>query len=122
MRLLLDEMWAPYVAVALQRRGHDVVAVAARRELRGKPDPVIVQAALREDRALVTADIGDYRAMAAVAAAAGDPYPALVLTDPRIWYPARVRDRAGGRLVNALDALLSSGETIEGERWLVPVD
>lgn len=115
-------MWAPFVAVALQRRGHDVVAVAERRELRGKPDPVIIQAALREDRAVVTADIGDYRAMAAAAAAVGNSYPALVLTDPRVWYPARVRDRAGGRLVRALDALLRSGETIEGEHWLTPVD
>lgn len=122
MRLLLDEMWAPFVAVALQRRGHDVVAVAERRELRGKPDPVIVQAALREDRAVVTADIGDYRAMASAAASAGYPYPALVLTDPRIWYPARVRDRAGSRLVRALDALLRSGEAIEGEHWLTPLD
>ena len=122
MRLLLDEMWPPFVAVALQRRAHDVAAVAERRELRGKPDPMIVQAALREDRAVVTADIGDYRAMAAAAAAAGDPFPALVLTDPRIWYWARARDRAGGSLVRSLDALLSSGVTIQGEHWLTPVD
>ena len=99
-----------------------MVAVAERPELRAKPDPVLVQAALREGRAVVTADVRDYRAMAAAAAAVGEPYPALILTDPRIWLRGPVRDRAGGRLVRALDALLRSGETIEGEHWLTPVD
>ena len=54
MRLLLDEMWPPFAADALRRRGHDVVAVAARGELRAKFDDVVWAAALREGRAIVT--------------------------------------------------------------------
>ncbi len=41
MKLLLDEMWSPAIAAALRERGHDVVAVAERSDLRGKPDDVI---------------------------------------------------------------------------------
>ncbi len=122
MRLLLDEMWPPFAAQALRRRGHDVAAVAERSDLRRQSDPVIIERALLEERVVVTADVGDYRRMAAQAAELGRLFPALILTSPEAWLLGRDRTRAGGRLVNALDALLTCGAPVEGEHWLAPLD
>ena len=120
LKPLLDEMWPPFAAQALRRRGHDVAAVAERSDLRRQPDPVIIEKALFEGRAVVTADVSDYRRMAAQAAELGRLFPALILTSPEAWLLGRAR--AGGRLVNALDALLASGAEVEGELWLAPID
>ena len=122
LKLLLDEMWPPFAAQALRRRGHDVAAVAERSDLRRQPDPVVIEKALFEGRAVVTADVSDYRRMAAQAAELSRPFPALILTSPEVWLLGRARTRAGGRLVTALDALLASGEEVEGEHWLNPID
>ena len=68
----------------------------------------------------MTEDSGDFRRHAAAEAAAGHPYPPLVLTSDRRF--PRGNPRTEGRLVTALDALLASGEAIEGEHWLQPPD
>ena len=60
MRLLLDEHHDPEVARDLRERGHDVVAVAERDDLRGRPDPEIFDTALAEVRAVVTEDVRDF--------------------------------------------------------------
>ena len=49
----------------------------------------------------------------------GRLFPALILTSPEAWLLGRAR--AGGRLVNALDALLAAGAEVEGELWLAPI-
>ena len=116
MKLLLDEMWAPAIAEALRDRGHDVVAVAERHDLRGMPDAAIFEAALAEGRMIVTENVVDYRPLAADAMRAGRPYPALIFTSNRA-YP-RASRRTAGRLVRALDALLSARDAISGEHWL----
>ena len=120
MKLLLDEMWSPVVARQLRARGHDVVAVAEREDLRTKSDAVILAAALEENRIVVTEDADDYRDLALIEAREGRAYPAFIVTSNVRW--PRGRPRTFGRLVRSLDALLSSGETIEGEHWLTPVD
>ena len=119
MRLLLDEMLSPSIATELRARGHDVVAVVERPDLRGQPDHVILAVADAEDRVVVTED-RDYRRLGVERALAGAPYPALILTDDRSW--PRGNRRTVGRLVNALDDLLTSGVAIEGEHWLAPPD
>ena len=116
MKLLLDEMWAPAIAAALRDRGHDVVAVAERHDLRGMPDAAIFEAALAEGRAIVTENVVDYRPLAAAAMRAGRPYPALIFTSNRA-YP-RASRRTAGRLVSALDALLTTRDAVSGEHWL----
>lgn len=104
-------MLNPRVARQLRVRGHDVVAVVERDDLRGQDDSVIVAVAADEGRVVVTEDRSDYRRLASAG---------VVLVSPRAW---RRRNRLSvGRVVNALDALLRSGETIEGEHWLTPVD
>ena len=60
--------------------------------------------------------------MASAAASEGRPYPPLILTDSHVWLMGGSAARASGRLVRALDALLSSGVTVEGEHWLTPPD
>ena len=68
----------------------------------------------------MTEDRGDYRRLAAAEVRVGRPYPALILTSPGSW--PRGHPRTVGRLVNALDALLTSGAEVEGEHWLAPID
>ena len=116
MKLLLDEMWPPAIAAALRERGHDVVAVAERSDLRGKLDEVIFAEALADARAIVTENVVDYRPLASAAIRAGRPSPTLIFTSNRT-YPRAVR-RTAGRLVVALDTLLSTRGSLEGEHWL----
>ena len=120
MKLLLDEMMDPAVAAGLRARGHDVIAVSAVRALRGLSDRAILAAARDDDRVVVTEDRGDYRRLARAEVRSGRSHPGLILTSNRRW--PRSRPRTVGRLVRALDALLASGVTIEGEHWLIAVD
>ena len=113
-------MLSPAVADELAQLGHYAVAVASG-DLREQPDEAILAAARDEGRAIVTADIGDFRRLAATEAAAGRPFPPLILLHSRPW-PGRNLSGAARCLVTALDALLASGEAIEGEHWLQPPD
>ena len=116
MKLLLDEMWPPAIAAALRDRGHDVVAVAERADLRGKPDEVIFADAVAAGRAIVTENVVDYRPLAAAALRAGRAAPTLILTSNRAF--PRASRRTPGRLVVALDSLLSAGGAPGAEHWL----
>ena len=116
MRLLLDEMLPPAVAEALRGRGHDVSAVAERRELRGRSDRAIFEQALAEERAIVTQNVADFRRLATEARRAGREAPVLLLTSSRAW-PRGSAHRIG-RLVQVLDALLSERRDLAGEHWL----
>ncbi len=116
MRLLLDEMWSPAIAAALPERGHDVVAVTERSDLRGKPDDVIFSEAEVDGRAIVTENVVAYRPLASEALRAGRAAPTLIYTSNRA-YP-RASRRTAGRLVMALDTLLTTRDSLEGEHWL----
>lgn len=117
MKLLIDEMWPPEVATQLRRRGHDVVAVSERPELRGQPDAAIFATAQAEGRAIVTENVVDYRPLAAYELQVGRPHSGLVFTSNR-RYP-RGDPRTVGRLVSALDLLLSDDPALSGlEHWL----
>lgn len=116
MRLLLDEMWPPAVAAELRERGHEVSAVAESPHLRGRPDEVIFAAALEEARAIVTEDVADFRALASASLRAGRPCPPLIFTSNR-RYPRSVR-RTAARLVIALETLLKTRDSLDGEHWL----
>ena len=113
-------MMDPAVAAGLRARGHDVIAVGEVRALQGLSDRALLSAAEADGRVVVTEDRRDYRRIAAAEARAGQPQAALILTSNRGW--PRGNPRTVGRLVRALDALLRSGETIDGEHWLTPVD
>lgn len=120
MKLLLDEHLSPEIARQLRERGHDVVAVGERTDLRGRPDRVHFASLPDEQRAIVTRDLGDFRPLLAEALRRGSSTYGLVCV------PARFRlNRDGiGRLVAALDALLRAYPEVDaavslgGEVWL----
>jgi hypothetical protein len=120
LRLLLDEHLSPEIARQLRDRGHDVLAVGERSGLRGRSDRAHFAAQPEEQRAIVTHDVGDYRPLLADAARQGRPTYGLVLVPRRF----SLRRDGIGRLVNALDALLSAhpelaaASSLGGELWL----
>ncbi len=104
MRLLLDEMYPSSIATALRKRGHDVVAVVERRELRGLRDSDVFAVAQDERRTVVTENVADFVPLANELDARGVAHHGVVLVPPAKY---RLGDRRTiGALVGALDALL----------------
>jgi predicted nuclease of predicted toxin-antitoxin system len=64
VKLLLDENLSPRAALDLRDEGHDVIHLRERGRL-GIADPEVLELAFAEDRALVTANVGDFRKLAA---------------------------------------------------------
>ena len=89
MRFLLDEHISPLVTARLRALGHDAVAVAERDGLRGGSDDRIREAAVAEDRVLVTYDVRDFGSMGSRMAAASEPHPGIVLVSSR-RFPRRL--------------------------------
>ena len=120
MKLLLDEHLSPQIARQLRDRGHDVVAVGERTDLRGRPDRVHFATLPEEQRAIVTRDLADFRPLLAEALRRGSSTYGLVCVPAR--FPL---NRGGiGRLVAALHALLEAHPAVDaavslgGEIWL----
>lgn len=120
MKLLLDEHLSPEIARQLDERGHDVVAVGERADLRGRPDRVHFATLPGERRAIVTRDLADFRPLLAEALRRGSKTYGLVCVPRRF-----LLNRDGvGRLVAALDALLEAHTEVDaaivlgGEIWL----
>lgn len=105
MRLLIDEMWPAVLAEQLRERGHDVVAVLERDELRHAPDEAVFEAARREGRAVFTENVADYVPLANYSLEHSEGFFGLVLTSDRA-YP-RGHPRTLGRALQALDRYLT---------------
>lgn len=120
MRLLLDEHLSPEIARQLRHRGHDVVAVGERSDLRGRSDRVHFASLPDERRAIVTRDLGDFRPLLAAALRSGTQTYGLVCVPLRFSSSRKEL----GRLVRALEALLESHPEDDslirrgGEIWL----
>ncbi len=104
MRLLLDEHLSPEIAGSLRSRGHDVVAVSERGELRTAKDIDVLVAAGRERRVVVTQDIGDFMRLGARRLPDHRWHAGIVLVAPRT-YPTS--SSGFGLLIRALEALLT---------------
>lgn len=119
MRALLDEQLSPQIAARLRSRGHDVAAVAERADLLGSSDRVILDAAAREQRALVTNNVKDFRPLAAERLARGQDHGGLILLpSTRTRTCSQVE-----RLANAIEAVLKAhpGGLESSERWVGPL-
>lgn len=105
MRLLLDEMYAPAVAVELRARGHDVLSVhEADPVLAGASDAEVLSAAVSAERVLVTENVRDFRPLEIAILEAGHRHYGIVYTSDR-QFP-RGAPASIGDLVRALDALV----------------
>ena len=120
MRLLLDEMYSPSIAEQLRDRVHDVASVhdPDYRALEGESDSEVWAAAIAADRALATENVQDFRRIETGALVQSQPVVRLVFTTDRQFPrgdPATV-----GRLVTALDALLTENPDLPTARFLKP--
>lgn len=106
MKLLLDEMLSFRIAEDLRQRGHDVDAVKRHRpELESVPDLTLVDLLMVERRAIVTNNIGDFRAIHNVFQASGRDHAGMIFT-----FDSTLPRTRGGipRWVQALDGLLQA--------------
>ena len=117
MKLLLDEMWSPVIVEQLRLRGHDVVAVVERPDLRRLPDAELFTIAQRESRVIITENSDDFCPIANEERLRGGTFCGLVLTHDRQF--SRHDPRIIGRMVTALDRLLTDDPDLTNrEHWL----
>ncbi len=119
MKALLDEQLSPQIAVLLRNAGFDVEAVAARPDLVGRSDTVILEVASSQSRAVVTNNIKDFRPIAAEWLAQGRVHAGLILLpSSRTRTPDAISalvDLIQGVLRDHPDGLSGS------ERWISPL-
>ena len=107
---MLDEHFSPEVARQLRGRGHDVEAARERPELHGRSDRDLLLLASAEQRAIVTENVADFVELHRQFVLGGDHHAGIVFTSPRRFSRTK---RAIGRLVRALDELLTERPTTE---------
>lgn len=107
MRLLLDEMYSPRIAVRLRDRGHDAVSLRERRDLVGASDLELFAAMATENRTIVTNNIVDFVSVFRRALADGTEHPGLFLTSDRSTRRSRAEI---GRFVGILEDLVTESE------------
>jgi len=121
MKLLLDEHFSPEIARQLRDRGHDAVAVRDLVEVRGLSDAEVLSLATGQRRAIVTENVADFVELHRAAIITRSTHFGLVFTSPRQFPRTR---RAIGRLVRALEALLTTHPSADALRdqtwWLEP--
>jgi hypothetical protein len=119
LKLLLDEMFSPLVAAELRVRGHDVVAIKERGEWHSLADPEVVALARTEQRAIVTANLRDFRPLHAELVAPGGEGHAGMVFVPARFRPTRAATR---KIVEALEARLADypgdPDLANGETWI----
>ena len=125
MKLLLDEMHAPIVAVLLRDRGHEAAAVKERADLIGLPDEDLLRAATADGRAVVTENVKDFAVLHRRIAAEGRRHTGIVFTHPR-RFPRAGRNHVRV-LADALAVFLSEhGSTLSAAEsfvwWLERAD
>ena len=116
MKTLLDEQLSPLIARLLRERGLDVVAAAERSDLVEASDREIMETATREQRAVVTNDIKDFRPIAAERLTDGRGHAGLILLPAS---RSRSRD-ATGMLADAIEVLMRAhpGGIVGSEHWI----
>jgi phosphohistidine phosphatase SixA len=117
--LLLDEIFSPAIATYIAARGIDCRAVVTDPVLRAQSDLEIFQAALAEDRVLVTNNVPDFERLRRAHEAAGNQVPDLIYTSD-LTFPRT--EAYVSRLGAALAAAAVGPETARfgGVVWLRP--
>jgi hypothetical protein len=104
--LVLDEMFSPTIAVTPRERGHDVIAVAERVDLRAMTDDDLYAWAAAENRWLLTENVKDFRPIMLRALQTSSATPGLLFTSSRTFPRSR---KHPGPLIDALHAWLTKG-------------
>ncbi len=107
MKLLLDEMYSPQIAVRLRDRGHDAVSLRERRDLVAASDRELLAAVTVENRTIVTNNVVDFVPIFRRALADGVESPGLFLTSDRST-PRSTTEI--GRFVSVLEALVGESD------------
>jgi len=112
-------MYPSKLARELKRRGHDVVAVEGRPELRAMEDEALLMAGTAEGRVLVTENVADYPEIAATLATEEQANCGVIVVPSRT-FPRT--ERGLGLLIRALEAYLvehSDAQSVPGGiHWL----
>ena len=95
MKLLLDEMHAPGVAVLVRDPGYDAIAVKERADLIGQPDDDLLRAATADGTAVVTENVKDFAVLHRRIVAEGQQHSGIVFTHTRRFPAPRRTLRAG---------------------------
>jgi hypothetical protein len=119
LKLLLDEMLSPLVAAELRARGHDAVAIKDRDEWQSLSDPEVIALARTDQRAVVTANLRDFRPLhAELVAPGGDGHVGMVFVPTSVW----LTRAATGNIVEALEVPLAQypcdSGLANGETWV----
>lgn len=116
MKLLLNEMWTPAIAVELRRRRHDIVAIAEpdhARRYGGISDDRVFARAQEDGRTIVTDNVADYEKARRDWEARGLAHHGVVYAlDPP--FNRHRGDSVIGEMVRALDRFLALPETKQG--------
>ena len=115
MKLLLDEMHGPSVAVELTGEAFDVVAVVAHPDLRGLADEELFAYATTERRALVTENVADFIPLATRWAGEDNAHAGLIFTNPKRFNRATLA--YPGNLIASLRQFLTD-PPITGKSWI----
>lgn len=112
MKVLLDEMWSPAIAIQLRLRDHDVVAITEPSQTSryaGISDDEVFVKAQEDGRAIVTDNISDYEQARAGWESRGQPHQGVIyaLNPP---FDRNRGDAVIGQMVRALDHFLASSE------------
>jgi hypothetical protein len=112
VRLLLDEMWTPTIALQLRKRGFDVIAISESEHAgryAGISDDQVFARAQDDGRAIVTDNIADYEQTRREYESRSQTHHGLIyaLNPP---FNRHRGDRVIGQMVNALAHFVSSPE------------
>jgi len=112
-------MFSPLVATELRTRGHNAVAIKERDEWQSISDPEVVALGRAERRAVVIANLRDFRPLHAELVAAGGEGHAGMVFVPTSFLLTRA---ATGQIVAALEARLAEylgdDDLANGETWI----
>jgi len=121
VRLLLDEMWTPAIAVELRKRDFDVIAIsepAHADRYSGIPDDEVFARAQDEQRAVVTDNVADYEKARLDWEARGAAHQGVIYAlDPP--FNRHRGDVVIGQMVRALQHFLSSPDAEPGAQGRV---
>lgn len=101
MRLLLDEMYTSDIAEALRELGHDVSAVAERRDLMSAADTLVFATAQEERRVIVTNNVRDFAPLSEQALQTGATFYGVLFTSDKSMPRRRANIRAYIDVLNA---------------------